>query len=215
MPTTLPRDPLLDDLVADLSPVRLIRPRQGGLLVVAAVTLCATAVAALWGFRSDVVALAPANIVILRSAALLLVGTATLAAALISARPGVGGRAQGWQWAVLAAGAIPVAALWGALHGEARLTDVMSNSVPWCFAISLSSAAVIATTITAWLRRGAVTEPNRAAWLTGIAAGALGTFAYNLHCPSSTIFYTGLWYTLTVMISAVASRLILPRLLRW
>jgi hypothetical protein len=209
------RDPLLDELVADLAPVRVFRPVVGAMLAGSATLICTLAVGLLWDLRDDVVAFTPASIVLLRGAALLLVGTATLAAALISARPGVGGRAQGWQWAALAAATIPAAALWGALNGEARLSDVMSDSVPWCFGISLTSAAVIAATITLWLRRGAVTEPTRAAWLTGLAAGAFGTFVYSLHCPSSTIFYTGLWYTATVCVSALAGRLCLPRLLRW
>ncbi len=209
------RDPFLDGLVADLTPVRVQRPRHGGVLAIASAALCVAAVATLWGLRADVTALAPSGIVLIRSAALLLLGAATVTAALVSARPGVGGRAHGWPWALLAAATLPAAALWGALNGDARASDVISSSVPWCFGISLSGAAVIAATITAWLRRGAVTEPVRAAWLTGIAAGAFGTFAYSLHCPSTTIYYTGLWYTATVAISAVVARVVLPRLLRW
>ncbi len=48
------------------------------------------------------------------------------------------------------------------------------------------------------LRRGAPTSPARAGWLTGIAAGGLGAFAYNLHCPFNNVIYIGLWYTLAV-----------------
>lgn len=212
---SLTRDPFLDSLVSDLVPVRVMRPQHGVIAVIASVVFCVLSVAAIWDFRTDVVAFAPANIVLLRAGALLLLGCATVTAALISARPGVGGRAQGWQWALIATAALPAIALWGAMSGDARMSDVMSDSVPWCFGISLGSAALIGSVMTWWLRNGAVTEPARAAWLTGIAAGAFGTFAYSLHCPSSTIYYTGLWYTMTIGISAVAARLILPRLLRW
>lgn len=215
MTVTRTIDPLIDQLTADLTPVRRHRPRDGGVVVAMAMTACLALVATLWDLRADVWALAPDAIVIIRSSALLLVGGATIVAALASARPGVGGRVQGWQWALLAAALLPAAALWGALNGTASKTDVLSSSVPWCFGISLSSAAVIGTVIAVWLRRGAVTEAARAGWMTGLSAGALGTFVYSLHCPSSNIFYAGLWYTLTVTISAVAGRLVLPRLLRW
>ncbi len=211
---SITRDPLLDQLVADLAPVRVLRPSQGGALVIASSALCVAAVAGLWGLRGDIMALAPTDIVLIRSAALLLLGAAALVAALTSARPGVGQR-SGWLWALLAAATLPAAALWGAATGNAQLSDVISASVPWCFGISLSTATLIGAVITGWLRRGAVTEPVRAAWLTGVAAGAFGTFAYSLHCPSSTIYYAGLWYTAAVAISAVTARLVLPRLLRW
>lgn len=215
MMTARTPDALLDSLVADLAPVRRHRPIDGGIIAGGAVMLCVALVATLWDLRADVWALSPEPIVVLRSAALLLVGVATVVAALASARPGVGGRAQGWSWALLAAALIPAAALWGAAQGGAQMDHILSSSVPWCFGISLSGATLIGGVITTWLRQGAVTEPARAAWLTGLAAGAFGTFAYSLHCPSSNIYYAGLWYSLTVGISAFAARLILPRLLRW
>ena len=65
------------------------------------------------------------------------------------------------------------------------------------------------------LRRGAPTSPARAGWLTGIAAGGLGAFAYNLHCPFNNVVYIGLWYTLAVASCAVIGRLVVPRLIRW
>lgn len=208
-------NPLIDSLVADLSPVRAIRQRDGGLLVLASVALCVVTVIALFGLRTDIVAFAPSGIVIARTAALLLVGIAATAAALTAVRPGVGNRSHGWLWALVAAAALPAAAVLGALNGEARIGNVVSSSVPWCFAVSLSAAALIGGAMTRWLRTGAVTEPKRAAWLVGLAAGAFGTFAYSLYCPSSSIYYAGLWYTLSVGVSAVAGRCIVPGLLRW
>jgi hypothetical protein len=92
---------------------------------------------------------------------------------------------------------------------------VLGDSVPWCFGISLSAATIIGGTMTLWLRRGAVTEPERAGLLTGLAAGAIGTFAYNLTCPSGSVYYAGLWYSLTVLLCGGFGRMLLPRLLRW
>jgi hypothetical protein len=208
-------DPLIDSLTAVLTPVRRLRQRDGALLVVAASALCVGMVAALFGLRADVAALNPAAIVVARSAALLLLGMATTAAALTAARPGVGRHSRGWVWAALAAAAIPAMAMWGTINGEARADLVLGDSVPWCFGVSLTAAAVIGGAMTLWLRHGAVTEPERAGLLTGLAAGAIGTFAYNLTCPSGSVYYAGLWYSLTVLLSGGLGRMLLPRLLRW
>ncbi len=209
------RASFIDNLVADLAPVKAIRPRDGVVLVAAASIVCIMLVALLFGMRADVMSLNPAPLLLARSAALLLVGTATTAAALAACRPGVGARSTGWGWALGAAALLPIMALVGALRGEAHLAEVMTRSVLWCFGISLTSAGAIAGVMTLWLRRGAVTEPQRTAWLIGLAAGAFGTFSYNLHCPSSTLSYAGLWYPLAVLVSAGLARLIVPPLLRW
>ncbi len=205
---------MIEILVADLSPVRPVRRSIGALWVGSAIALCTAIVAASFGLRDDIIALQPANIVAFRSLALILVGAATLVTALSSARPGVGGRSREWIWAMVAA-TLPAWALWGAIGGDAGWDHVISNSVPWCLGISLACAAIIGSVTTLWLRRGAVTEPERVAWFVGLSAGACGTFAYNLTCPSTSVYYAGLWYTVAVTISAVSARIILPRLLRW
>ncbi len=214
-PQPAPQDAVIEILIADLAPVQPIQPSTGALWIGTAIAACTAIVAASFGVRADILALQPANIVLYRSLALIVVGIATCAAAISSARPGVGGRSREWIWAMLAASSVPILALWGASQGNAAWGYVISNSVPRCLGVSLACAAIIGGITTLWLRRGAVTEPERTAWLIGISAGASGTFAYNLTCPSTTVYYAGLWYTLAVGISAVAARIILPRFLRW
>ena len=75
----------------------------------------------------------------------------------------------------------------------------------------LASAAVLV----AWLRRGAPTSPERAGWITGIAAGSLGMFAFSLYCPDDSIYHIGLWHSASVIVAALLGRLIVPRLIRW
>ncbi|MBU6207998.1 MAG: DUF1109 family protein, partial [Alphaproteobacteria bacterium] len=55
----------------------------------------------------------------------------------------------------------------------------------------------------------------RAGWLVGLASGSFGTFAYSLNCPSNSIYYIGLIYSLAVGVCAVTGRLIVPRIIRW
>lgn len=171
---------------------------------------------ALFGLRSDVMAGQPAGIVVLRAGALLLLGSAALTAVIAAARPGVGQTSHGWRWALGAALIFPLTSL-VIMLAERRLpmAELTSPNGPWCLGISGVSALAIGTALTLWLHRGAPVALNRAGWLVGLAAGSFGAFAYSLHCPSTTIPYVGIWYTLAVGLCALAGRLIVPRFLRW
>ncbi len=172
---------------------------------------------ALWfGLRGDVLAGRVPPIVILRGGVLLILGGSALAAVIASARPGVGQVSHGWRWALGMALLAPLTSLIIILgDGALPMGTLTANSARYCIGISTGSAFVIGAAIVSWLRTGAPTALNRVGWLTGLAAGSLGTFAYALHCPSTTIHYIGIWYTLAIGISAVIGRLIVPHLVRW
>lgn len=206
----------IDDLVADLKPVRPLAPREGIAMVSAAACASSLLVAVLFGLRPDIVALRPDEMVVLRSGVLLLLGFAALFSVTRSARPSIGQRNDGWRWALAAAALFPVASALLAMRGGGFPEQVLTEkTVVWCLVISLSSASLIGGVLVRWLRRGAVLNLERAGWLVGLSAGALGTFAYNLHCPSTTVHFIGVWYSLAVLASAVAGRLVVPRHIRW
>ncbi|TKD53111.1 NrsF family protein [Sphingomonas baiyangensis] len=206
----------IDGLVADLRPVRRLRPARGFALVTAATLGVVAVVAVAAGLRPDVAALAPDPLVVLRSAALVLLGVATLHAATAAARPSIGEHRHGWRWALAAIGLFPLTAAILTLAGAPTPHEMLSAPmIASCLVISLSSAAAILAVLLAWLRSGAVTDPHRAGWLSGLAAGGLGSFAYSLHCPSTSIEYFAVWYGLAIAISAGLGRLVAPPLLRW
>lgn len=207
---------MLDQLVADLTPVRRVQPRDGWMLA-ATVTLVAVAVvASRYGLRPDVMAGNPSGIVLLRAGALLLLGIASLAAVIDSARPSVGRRSGGWMWALAAAGLFPLITLVVTMaEGGFPATDMDPATFPYCLGISIVSALAIGAAVTSWLRKGAVTSIVQTSWLVGLAAGAFGTFAYSLHCPSASITYIGLWYSCAIAASAVIGRIAVPRALHW
>ncbi len=208
--------PTIDELVADLTPVRRLAPGHAWALALALTVLAVLAVYALYGLRSDIMAGQPAGIVVLRAGALLLLGCAALTAVIASARPGVGHASHGWRWALGGALIFPLTSLVIVLADRRMpMDELTSPNGPWCLGISSISALAIGTALTLWLRRGAPVALNRAGWLVGLAAGSFGTFAYSLHCPSATIPYIGIWYTLAVGLCALAGRLIVPRFLRW
>jgi hypothetical protein len=209
-------DLTLDDLVADLQPVRAVRPAQA-LALVAGATLCAaTAVAYRFGVRPDIMSMTPHPLVLLRAGMLLVLGSACIAAVIAAARPAVGHSQSGWAWALAAGLLFPASALiMMAGGGDMPEGSLAPRIGGYCLAIGGVSALLIGGVLTAWLRRGAPTAVNRAGWLVGLTAGSFGTFAYSLHCPMNTIYFVGLWYTLAVGLSALAGRLIVPRLIRW
>ncbi len=208
--------PTIDDLVANLTPVRRLAPGLAWTMALALTGVAVLAVYSLYGLRSDLMAGHPAGIVVLRAGALLLLGCAALTAVIAAARPGVGQTSHGWRWALGAALMFPLTSIVIVLTDQRLpMADLTSPNGPWCLGISGASALVIGTALTVWLRGGAPVALNRAGWLVGLAAGSFGAFAYSLHCPSATIPYIGIWYTLTVGLCALAGRLIVPRLLRW
>jgi hypothetical protein len=206
----------IDELVGDLTPVRRISPGQAWTLVLGLTAMVAAAVATLFGLRGDVLAGHPAGLVLLRSGMLLLLGSAALAALIAAARPGVGQTSHGWRWALGAALLFPLATLVLTLSERSLpLVELSAPSGLWCLAIGGGSGLAIGAALTAWLRRGAPVALVRAGWLTGLAAGAFGTFAYSLHCPSETVQYVGIWYTAAIGLCALAGRIAVPPLLRW
>jgi hypothetical protein len=205
----------IDMLVAELRPVRRVRSLDGYLAVAGACAAAIACTALFMGLRSDM-SMQPALIVIMRSGLLLLLGAATTAAVVASARPSIGTRREGWRWALGAALLLPVAsAILSLREGIVPEDFLYLDSGSVCLAVSLAGALIVGAALMVWLRQGAVTKTRRAGWLVGLAAGAFGTFAYNLYCPSSTVHYAAIWYSLAVLVSAIAGRVAAPRLLRW
>jgi hypothetical protein len=206
----------IEALVADLRPVRLVRSRNGiGLLLMAAI-LVSLAAAWRYGLRADIIAGAPHPMVVLRLGTLLLLGLATGLAAIASVRPAVGKSRTGWQWALAGALLFPLAALIVvAWQGSSATGALAVDYGEACLRVSLASALFVGGALTIWLRQGASVRPKLTGWLTGIAAGSFGTFAYALHCPMTDIVYIGVWYSTAVGLAALAGRAIVPPLLRW
>ncbi len=206
----------IDALVGDLAPVKPLRPRQAIAGVAVTVAVAVAVVAAHYGLRPDILAGKPDPMVLLREGMLLILGGAALAAVIRAARPGVGPVNSGWLWAVGAASLFPLTAILLAIaSGGFPVTDAMSPYARYCLGISIGSGAAIGAVLTLWLRHGAPTNADRAGWLVGLVAGSFGTFAYGLHCPSTSISYIGLWYTVAVVACASVGRILVPRLVRW
>jgi hypothetical protein len=202
-------------LVDELEPVRPLRMRRAVAIVLAVAAIAAAATVATKGARADVLALAPNPMFLLRGGLLLLLGTGCGWAALAMASPSVGKHGQSWKMALAAAALLPLAAVVIAATGRADVAIANAAFGLQCMLYSAMAGLATAIPMVLWLRHGAPTSPERAGWLTGIAAGGLGAFAYSLHCPFNDIVYIGLWYSLSVGLCAIIGRLLVPKLIRW
>jgi hypothetical protein len=205
----------IQSLVDDLEPVRSMNPRRSIVLPVSAMLLALAFVVALLGARADVMAGEPSSMFLLRGGMLLLLGLASAWAVVRMASPSVGRYDNGWKVALAAAALFPLAGILVAMRQDpmpalTEFTDGME-----CLRMSLMSGVFTAIPMVLLLRRGLAMLGHRAGWVTGVAAGGLGAFAYSLHCPANGIIYIGFWYTLTVGICAGLGRLVVPRLIRW
>jgi hypothetical protein len=205
----------IQSLVDDLEPVRSMNPRRSIVLPVAAMLLALAFIVALLGARADVMAGEPTSMFLLRGGMLLLLGLASAWAVVRMASPSVGRHDNGWKVALAAAALFPLAAILVAMKQDPMPALTEFHDGMECLRMSVMSGLFTAIPMVLLLRRGAPTSPGRAGWVTGVAAGGLGAFAYSLHCPSNGIIYIGFWYTIAVGICAVMGRLVVPRLIRW
>ena len=206
---------LIEGLVEELEPVRTLKPKSG-LAIVGGLTLVAgLIVATALGVRDDLMTGMTDAMFFLRSGVLLMLGIATAITAVNMARPGVGKLSRGWIWALITAALFPLTAAIMSAIAMPPVEALRPTEGLKCLNVSGIAALAIGSGLTLWLRRGAPTSPERAGWVVGLAAGALGAAAYNLHCPFNDIYYIGLWFTIPVLLSAIVGRLLVPRLIRW
>jgi len=205
----------IDDLVNDLTPVKPMNTNKGLALPTIIVLAFTTLFISQLGLRADFAAGSPPPLILMRGGVLLLLGFATARAVVSMATPSVGKGTQGWVWAVGAALLFPVSAMIYAISNMSADLPVVVNTGWYCFKMCLSAAAATAIPMVLWLRKGAPTSPERAGWLTGLAAGGLGAFAYSFHCPFTSVIDISVWYTAAIGTSALVGRTVVPHLIRW
>jgi len=206
----------IDDLLNDLRPTRPLTLQRGLVIVTGSAALAIGVMALFIGIRPALVAGILEPLYLLASGLFLMLGIAASLTVIGMSRPHVGNTHIGWMWAVAMAALLPLTAV---VMGLAREGNAFLQSQPVqgmnCLTNGSLLGLIVGAALTMWLRRGAPTSPGQAGLLTGIAAGSLGIFAYSLHCPFGDIYHIGLWHSMTVVVSAIAGRIIVPQLIRW
>ncbi len=208
-------NPLIDDLAADLAPVRPMKLAHGIALVALAVAGTIVLVELLDGLWRGIATGRASAFFFIANGMLGLLGTASALAVVRMAGPRVGNSHDGARWSLAMFAVLPAAALVVlGLHGELR--DVAHDPYGLdCFIAGSGFGALTFLALTGWLRRGAPVSPETAGTFTGIATGALGSFAYGLACPIDTLAHLGIWHALPVLLGAALGRLTVPPLVRW
>jgi len=209
-------DEFINQLVADLRPVRPLRQAGGMAMTVAALLAGMLGVAGLFGLRPDVVAGQPGPMLLVPAGLFLVLALASAWCAVDMARPQVGLRREGWGWTALMAAVLPASAFVLAAGEWLAGRDVALDRAGWtCVAGGIMFGLATAVVLIVWLRRGAPTALARAGLLTGVAAGAAGTLAVSLECPQDGLLHIGLWHGGAVILCGLIGRVIVPRLIRW
>ena len=209
-------DALIADLVGDLEPVRPLRFGAGMARTLAATTLSAAGVVGLLGLRPDWLAGSVNPMHLVATGLFGGLGLAASVTVILISRPQVGSDHSGWRWAAGMAALLPLAGLIVAMgRGADGLAEATMRHGVHCFAAGGLASLLTFAVLTMWLRRGAPTAPARAGLVAGVAAGALGAFAFSLHCPDNDIVHIGIWHAATIFAAAALGRVLVPHLIRW
>lgn len=210
-----PPSPLIAQLARELEPVRPIRMAHGLALVAVAVAATIGVIALGIGLWTGPLHGEAAGIFFVANALIGLVGLVSALAVIRMAGPRIGARQDGARWLLAALAILPMAAiLLAMIEGQIDWHEHATHG-PECFIAATGSGALVAAALIAWLRRGAPVAPNAAGFYTGVAAGALGSFAYGLSCPVDTIGHLGIWHVAPVAVMAGLGRIFVPRWVRW
>ena len=213
MPVT--NDPLIDQLTGSLEPGRPLSVGHGRLAVLGAAAVTLAAAIAVIGIRPDLLAIQPAPLVAVTGGLFALLALAAGLAATRMVRPSVGLVQSGWRWALAAVLVLPVMAILQVIAFPSRAADMEPAAGLVCLGLGLVASVLTVIVLAQFLRRGAPVSISRASWLVGLTAGAVGALAVTIGCPDETLGHQGIWHAAIVLLPALATRLILPRLLRW
>ncbi len=208
-------DLLIDKLSQQLEPVRVHRGSTSRLILAATAAASISGIAVVYGLRGDVMTMRAPPLLMVAIGLMAILGCASGVQAVRMARPQVGAPTTGTPWLVAALGLLPLLALAALLTDPAAAVGLNSNSGIRCLVVGLASGLASLGFLTFWLRRGAPVAADRAAWLAGLSAGAIGAAAVTLECGRNEIAHLGLWHVAVVAVMAIAARVALPRLLRW
>lgn len=208
-------DILIEDLAADLEPVRPQSMRLGRLALAAVAILTLLCTFAFLGLREDVARLNPAPLIGLAAGLMSLLAIAAGVTAIRMARPQVGPRPSGAPWVLAALLLLPSMVLVGIAAEPATVASLHPSNGFRCLVIGIFAAIATIAFLYVWQRHGAPVRPNAAAWYSGLCGGAVGALAVTLECGGGDLGHLGIWHVAVVPIAGVATWLLLPRFVRW
>jgi len=203
---------LVDDLVADLRPVKRIWTPETNLGFWLAVELLVFGLVASLALRMDVMGQLAHPLFLLELALLIAAGGLSAAMALLAAVPG---REPSPGAVALALGLLAASLV--CLHQEMPAAARTLASAPWgmsCALETIGIALVPWATLLFLARRGASLVPVVAGGLAGLAAFLLAAATMRVVCPVDNLWHLVIWHFSPVVIGLGLSSLIGVGLLR-
>lgn len=207
-------DTLIAGLVGELSPTQPIRLRHGAFVFAGAAGMTLLAVTIGLGVRTDLATGTFDPIFLVANGLFLVLAISSAVTAIVMFRPQMGSRHLGWVWAAAMVAVLPASAVLMQILQPDSLKQQTPDGLT-CLITSASLGLIATAGLTAWLRRGAPTSPERAGLLAGIAGGAMGAFSFAFHCPCDDLFHVGVWHASAVLLGALVGRFGASRFLRW
>lgn len=208
-------DLLIDGLAEDAAPVKRQRSAVARAVLGALGAASVAALAAIYGLRPDVLAMAAPVPILLAIGLMAILAAAAGGQAIRMARPQVGAPSAGVPWLLGALGLFPLIALAALVTRSGATAGLDPDGGMRCLGVGIACGLASLGFLGLWLRRGAPVAPERASWLAGLAAGAIGAAAVTMECGHDEIVHLGLWHVAVVAALAVAGRALLPRFIRW
>ncbi|MBC7522509.1 MAG: DUF1109 domain-containing protein [Sandarakinorhabdus sp.] len=212
---------LIDQLVADLGPVRPRSRAREALLLGGLVAIEILLFVTLRDLRPDMPTAMATPAFWWKSGSFALIAILSAAAMLTSLDPAIttprrlAGLARGL--AILAP--VLLALGWLIDAGASGRTAILDR-LEWrdgvdCLANIALLTLPLVLAFGILMRRGAPTQPERTAAAAGLAAAGFGAFVFAFHCPHDDPLYVAVWYGGAVIAVVALARLVMPRLVRW
>lgn len=215
-PAPRSRAELIASLSEEITPVRRVKPSQGYALIALGSVVAAVISVVLHRLWIGIFAGEASSYFWIINGLLLVLGIASTAGLVAGSLPRVGARGNAPAWSAAMLAVVPVAALLGIATAAPGDTHATSGLLFWkCAFYALCAGLLVAGSAIAVLRRGAPVSLERSGWLTGLAAGSLGSIAYGITCPLDSLAHVGIIHVLPVPVAAVIGRFVVPPLIRW
>lgn len=208
-------NPLIEQMTAQLQPVRPIRLRDGLLLLALASLFTVLGVELIEGVWRDAWTGGASAFFVVTNGLLLVLGIASASSVLRMASPRVGNHHDGPRWAMVMVAVLPLAALVTFMGANNPLAALAHHHGLSCFGAGLAASVLTAAVLGYWLRRGAPVSVASAGLHLGVAATALGSAAWGLACTLDDVVHLGFWHVLPLAVGSLVGRYLLPPLLRW
>jgi len=211
-------DPLIDKLVADLSPRNPLVNLKLWMHCTACLVMIATVVLGFMGLRGDYLSAMHSGALFWKPGIFLLAWIGSILLITDISRPS--GALNNAHFApLLVAGAILVwqfTAQMMYLPMDTMKNSLYDNSALYCLCVILGGGSVaLIMAWKFWFSRTASRHPSLLGFLAGISAGTLAATAYALHCDRDIALYVSIYYCLPILTLGLMGGLLGRKFLHW